>query len=220
MLSISLFIFSVFCFSQEPNTIKIIAQEDHDLYGATFASEQISVRASEQSLYRDSTDLLSLVSNTTISGGTNRIRFLQMRGVGEVSQYENTPTQSISYLVEGVDVSGVLAHWPILDTKNLYVEKQPSSVLYGGFAVGGVVETHLQRADKGAQWRATVDSRKGHGLGVSAPIADHRFSVHYNNEPGYINNIYLNRKGNSRREVYSSLVSDWNISGPWALQST
>lgn len=216
MLSVLL---TVFCFSQEP-TIVITARDDRDLYGTTLASENLAVKSQDRALFRDSGDMFSLLSNTTTSGGSNRIRFLQVRGIGEISQYENTPTHSITHLIEGVDVTGVLAHWPTLDTKNLYVEKQPASVLYGGSAIGGVIETQLERSGAVAQARATVDSRKGYGGGVSAPLATHRFSVHYNNEPGFIKNNYLDAFGNSRDEVYSSVVSDWVSTKKLNVQST
>lgn len=213
--------FILFSFSQDISpTIEVLARDDRDLYSAPLGHDVLLVESKDQALYRDSTDLLTFVSNSNASGGSNRIRFLQFRGVGEASQYENTPTHSISYLVDGVDVTGVVAHWPLLDVESVRVEKQPASVLYGGQAVGGVVETSLSHSRSSMKTRATVDSRLGHGGDVSVPLADHRVSLHYNNDAGYMHNTLLDESGNSRREVYGSFVSDWVRNDRWVFQSS
>lgn len=184
------------------------------------ADERIVVQESEQALFRDSGDLLSLVSNTNVAGGTNRLRFFQIRGVGETSHYENTPNHSITSLVDGVDVTGVVAHWPLLDVDTLSVEKQPASVFFGGQAVGGLVTTALHRADRDCRARVSMDAKGGHAVDFSAPVYRHRLALHYNNDPGFVKNTYYGKPGDSRREGYASWVSDWLHTNQWNLRSS
>lgn len=213
MTSILCFIF--FSFSQEPK-LQIL---DH-YESVLLSSNTLLVSDRERAIFSDTTDILASFSNTNISGGSNRIRFIQIRGVGEVSQYENTPTHSVSYLVESVDVTGVLAHWPLLDVQRMNIDKAPASIHYGGNAIGGVIETHFNRKESDGVLAGTLDSRSGHGLSLSLPIADHRVSVHYNNDAGYIENTLYNQSGNSRREIYAAWVSDWKTDSALTLQST
>lgn len=185
-----------------------------------FSGTKIPVQEEEQALFRDTGDFLSMISNVNVAGGTNRTRFFQIRGVGEISQYESTPTHSITTLIDGVDVTGVLAHWPLMDVKSVSMEKRPASVHFGGQAVGGKVLTTLHRASSAGRMRATLDGRGAHGIEASDGSEHHRVALHYNSDPGYIKNSYYRSPGDSRREAYASLVSDWLSTDNWQIKST
>lgn len=193
---------------------------DRDLRTWSLSSDILEIDSDEQSLFRDSSELLSLVSNSNVAGGTNRMRFFQLRGVGEVSQYENTPTHSISYLVDGVDVTGVLSHWPLLEVATFVVEKQPSTIYFGGQAIGGAVYTTLYRAGDEGRSRASIDARGAHAADLSIPLGGHRLALHYNSDPGFIKNTYYAKPGDSRREAYASLASNWWEGNSLRVQST
>ncbi|MCM2313469.1 MAG: Plug domain-containing protein, partial [Steroidobacteraceae bacterium] len=52
-------------------------------------------------------DVLGLVPNLNWSGGSSRPRFFQLRGIGELEQYQGAPNPSVGFLIDDIDFSGV-----------------------------------------------------------------------------------------------------------------
>ena len=52
-------------------------------------------------------DVLGLVPNLNWSGGSSRPRYFQLRGIGELEQYQGAPNPSVGFLIDEVDFSGV-----------------------------------------------------------------------------------------------------------------
>ena len=52
-------------------------------------------------------DVLGLVPNLNWSGGTSRPRYFQLRGIGELEQYQGAPNPSVGFLIDDIDLSGV-----------------------------------------------------------------------------------------------------------------
>ena len=52
-------------------------------------------------------DLLPLVPNLNWSAGTARPRYFQLRGIGELDQYQGAPNPSVGFLIDDIDFSGV-----------------------------------------------------------------------------------------------------------------
>jgi outer membrane receptor for ferrienterochelin and colicin len=52
-------------------------------------------------------ELISLVPNMNLSGEGSRARYFQLRGIGELEQYEGAPNPSIGFIVDDIDLSGV-----------------------------------------------------------------------------------------------------------------
>ena len=48
-----------------------------------------------------------LVPNLNWSGGTSRPRYFQLRGIGELEQYQGAPNPSVGFLIDDIDFSGV-----------------------------------------------------------------------------------------------------------------
>ena len=51
-------------------------------------------------------DLLGMVPNLNYSGGTSRARFFQIRGVGDLEQFDAPLNSSVGVIVDNVDFSG------------------------------------------------------------------------------------------------------------------
>ena len=60
-------------------------------------------------------DVIGLVPNLNWSAGTSRPRFFQIRGVGELSQWQGAPNPSVGFLIDDVDFSGVAMPATLLD---------------------------------------------------------------------------------------------------------
>src|ERR1700754_3324650 len=52
-------------------------------------------------------ELLPLIPNLNWSGGSSRPRYFQIRGIGELDQYQGAPNPSVGFLIDDIDFSGV-----------------------------------------------------------------------------------------------------------------
>ena len=52
-------------------------------------------------------DVLGEIPDLNWAAGTSRPRFFQLRGIGEVEQYQGAPNPSVGFLIDDIDFSGV-----------------------------------------------------------------------------------------------------------------
>ena len=52
-------------------------------------------------------ELIALVPNMNWSGDGARARYFQLRGIGELEQYEGAPNPSIGFIIDDIDLSGI-----------------------------------------------------------------------------------------------------------------
>ena len=52
-------------------------------------------------------DVLALVPNLNWAGDTSRPRYFQIRGIGELEQYQGAPNPSVGFLIDDIDFSGL-----------------------------------------------------------------------------------------------------------------
>src|SRR6202167_2768203 len=51
-------------------------------------------------------DVLGLIPDLNWAAGTTLPRFFQLRGIGEVEQYQGAPNPSVGFLIDDIDFSG------------------------------------------------------------------------------------------------------------------
>ena len=75
-------------------------------------------------------DLINAIPNLTWTGGTSRPRYIQIRGIGENSQFEGeTPDSTVRFLADDLDFTGVGTIAPMCNKlKFSVVHKQVPSV--------------------------------------------------------------------------------------------
>lgn len=89
-------------------------------------------------------DLLANIANLNASAGASRSRFLQMRGVGERSEFVDNINPSVGLLVDGIDYSA-LGLLSLADTAQLEVFRGPEATRFGANALAGML--NLQTAE-------------------------------------------------------------------------
>ena len=78
-------------------------------------------------------DLLSAAPNVNSASGASRARFIQIRGVGERSQFVEPVNASVAMLLDGIDLTGLGAAattWDIQKIEVLTVKKHRSIKLF------------------------------------------------------------------------------------------
>src|SRR5476649_413992 len=103
-------------------------------------------------------DVLGMIPNLSWASGSSRPRFFQMRGIGEVEQYQGAPNPSVGFLIDDIDFSGVGMPATLFDTRQLEVLRGPQGTVYGANALAGLISVHTEdpSPDFTAHGEATV----------------------------------------------------------------
>ena len=109
-------------------------------------------------------DVLGLIPNLNWAAGTSLPRFFQLRGIGEVEQYQGAPNPSVGFLIDDIDFSGVGMPATLFDTQQIEVLRGPQGTAYGANALAGLIS--VRTADPGTDFElhgqitgATYDTR-------------------------------------------------------------
>ena len=156
-------------------------------------------------------DVLGLVPNLNWSGGTSRPRYFQLRGVGELEQYQGAPNPSVGFLIDDIDFSGVGMPATSFDVDQIEVLRGPQGTRYGANALAGLinVRTTDPRPERELRTELTAgeDGMVGAALvagGATGPAGDApgawRFAAQHASSDGFRRNRYLGRDDTNGRD--------------------
>jgi len=173
-------------------------------------------------------ELMLSVPNLNWSGEGNRARYLQIRGVGELEQYEGAPNPSVGFLIDDIDFSGIGGIATLFDMQRIEVLRGPQGTRYGANALAGLV--YAQSAEPERVWsgRATAsaggDDLVSGGVAFGGPIggtqtAAFRASLHRHESDGFRSNPFLGRDDtNGRDETTARLKVSWEAGDDWSFR--
>ena len=120
-------------------------------------------------------DVLGMIPNLNWAAGTSRPRFFQLRGIGEVEQYQGAPNPSVGFLIDDIDFSGVGMPATLFDVQQIQVLRGPQGTTYGANALAGLIS--VRTADPGTEFElhgeatgATYDTRAA-GIAIGDGMA-------------------------------------------------
>jgi outer membrane receptor protein involved in Fe transport len=176
-------------------------------------------------------DVVNQVPNLTWTGGTSRPRYLQIRGIGENSQYEGeTPDSAVRFLVDDFDFTGLGTAATLFDVKQVEVLRGPQAGAFGANAAGGLVR--LVSVAPTSVWSGQIqgslggdDLREG-GFAVGGPLIATRpeelmirLAVQKHESDGFRHNVTLNQDTNAQDEFSTRLRVTWNPSPAWKWEA-
>ncbi len=145
-------------------------------------------------------ELIALVPNLNYSGDGNRARYLQIRGIGELEQYQGAPNPSVGFIIDDIDLSGLGSAATLFDVDQVDVLRGPQGVRHGANALAGLIYAKSADPTDALESRveATLGSDNTTALGgmLSGPIgsgAAFRVAVQKYDSDGFLRNSALGR---------------------------
>jgi outer membrane receptor protein involved in Fe transport len=156
-------------------------------------------------------DVLGLVPNLNWAGDTSLPRYFQLRGIGELEQYQGAPNPSVGFLIDDIDFSGLGSVGTLYDIDQVEVLRGPQATRYGANALAGLI--YLRSAEPADTLYSRVDLEGGdygtrsEGAVISGPIdsleSGFRLAAEHYYTNGYYQDLYLNRNDTNRQDEYT-----------------
>lgn len=154
-------------------------------------------------------ELTAVVPNVNWSGDGHRARYLQIRGVGELEQYEGAPDSSVGFLIDDIDFSGIGTIGTLFDIERVEVLRGPQGSRYGANALAGLVYLRSTKpsAERNGRLRLTAGDDELLSAGIAAggaldrgQRALYRLSAHHHRSNGFRRNAWLGREDTNDRD--------------------
>ena len=184
-------------------TLRSIALEE--LPGSASVLSGSTLRDAGQEHFED---VLPLVPNLNWAGDTSRPRYFQIRGIGELQQYQGAPNPSVGFLIDDIDFSGLGSAATLFDVDHIEVLRGPQGTLYGANALAGLI--YVKSADPAETFggRAEFDAgdynERSYGAVLTGPVSSldsaFRLAVQRYTSDGFYHNAYLGRSNTDNRD--------------------
>ena len=172
--------------------------------------------------------LLNMAPNVNFSSGASRGKFIQIRGIGERSQFIEPLNPSVGILVDGIDFTGIAGAATTMDTKQVEILRGPQGTLYGTNALAGLINITSNQPTDRTEGNISLDI--GHfgtrtvAAAVGGSLAEqskYRLAAQHHSSDGYISNDFLNRDDTDNIDELSlRSIFDWQAGDDLSLKFT
>lgn len=178
-------------------------------------------------------DLVNSIPNLTWSATSSRPRYIQIRGIGENSQFEGeTPDSSVRFLVDDLDFTGIGTIGNLFDTQQVEVLRGPQAGAFGVNAAGGIIQ--IVTKDPTPYWTGQIEGTAGDdslfagGIAIGGPLLKNdpekltfRFSAYQLQQDGFRDNQFLNKDDTNERDEFNTrLKVRWVANEDWRWDAT
>lgn len=169
--------------------------------------------------------VLNSVANVNFSGGTSTARFIQIRGIGERSQFVDSVNPSVGLLIDGIDYSGLGSAANLFDIGQVEIFRGPQSGRFGVNALAGMVVLNSEAPTEATQGELLLAAgnynERQAGVAVGGTIGslgNARLSINQFMQDGYTENAFLGRDDTEQRdELTARLGVLTELSPQWSL---
>ena len=163
--------------------------------------------------------LLYLAPNINFSSGASRGRFIQIRGIGERSQFIEPLNPSVGIIIDGIDFTGIAGAATTMDIDQVEILRGPQGTLFGANALAGLINLKSKNPTEVSEGNVSVtlgnhNSRTLSGAlgGSLSSAANYRLAIQNHTSDGYISNEFLSRDDTDNiDEITMRSVIDWQI---------
>lgn len=166
-------------------------------------------------------DLIGLAPNVNFTTGASRGRFIQIRGIGERSEFQAPIINSVGLLVDGIDFTGIATAASALDIQQVEVLRGPQGTLYGANALAGLINIVSNKPTDEFYGRITAGFEEFGGREVSGVVSGptsensgYRLAVKHYESDGFTEAVFLGRDDTNNidettaRANYTTQVND------------
>ncbi|WP_133469303.1 TonB-dependent receptor [Paraglaciecola marina] len=172
-------------------------------------------------------EILNRAANVNFASGASRGRFIQIRGIGERSQFTDPVNPSVGYLVDGINYSGLLAGASTFDIGQVEIFKGPNSARFGADGLAGMINVISNEASDETSFDAQFGAANYGSWNIGAAVGgaiidslDYRLSVHQNTSDGFIENIWLGRDDtNNVDELTARGKLSWQVTDDLSINT-
>ncbi|WP_121627898.1 TonB-dependent receptor [Poseidonibacter antarcticus] len=175
---------------------------DKNLSQTSNAISVLSEDKIEEKAHQSFENVIGQIPNVNFSTGGSRAHYIQIRGIGERSQFISPVNPSVGLVLDGIDVSESALALTMFDVNQIEVLKGPQGTTFGSNGMAGVVSLQSNQPTKDFEGHieTTVGNynTKSIGLALGGTLIEDtllgRFSVYKNTSDGFMENKYLGKK--------------------------
>ena len=192
-------------FAEEVTLDPIVVSSDFRDKKLSETTTSVSV-IGEESVYDKTTvsfeEVVGQVPNVNFSSGASRAHYVQIRGIGERSQFETPVNPSVGIMIDGIDFSQSALGVTLFDLKQIEVLKGPQGTTFGANGMAGVINIESNEPTEAfsGHLESTVGNynTRAYGVALSGSLIpdtlEARASIYQNSSDGYMKNSFLNRE--------------------------
>ncbi len=163
----------------------------------------------EQRAVQHFEELVNAVPNLNWSGDGHRARYFQIRGAGELEQYQGAPNPSVGFLIDDIDFSGIGTIATLFDMQQVEILRGPQGTRYGANALAGLIymQSTLPTADWNGRFElmAADDNAYSAGFALGGALNEDdslmlRLSLQQYQSDGFRDNAFLGRSNTNGRD--------------------
>lgn len=198
---------------QDENVITVTADYRESSKDDTTASVSVlNAEDLKQAAEQHLEEVINLIPNLNWAGGSSRPKFFQIRGIGELDQYEGAPNPSVAMIIDDIDFSSMGMLATLFDIDQVEVLRGPQSARYGANAIAGMINVRSRDPQAENELRSQFilgeDSTYGVALSASGSLSDDKtvmglISIDQYMNNGFRYNNYLNTDDTNARDEFN-----------------